>query len=101
MILKFTQNFLLIFLCVSSVHAQDSYKRNDNADVQHYRFDLALNDDSNEISGQTYITVNFEKVTDLFHRLKSLQSDFPDYQANQFQLDNAPLPKEWTLHRAP
>jgi len=64
--LKFIQQLLIIILGIGSVYAQDSYQRNDNADVQHYKFDLSLNDESNEISGQTQITVNFEKVTDTF-----------------------------------
>ena len=61
-----------IFICflflmpLSAMNAQDTYKRKDNADVQHYRFDLTVNDDSNEIIGQSFIKVNFDKEIDTF-----------------------------------
>ncbi len=64
--LKFLQQLLILLLSMGSVYAQDSYKRNNNADIQHYRFDLTVNDDSNEILGQSFINVKFEKEIDTF-----------------------------------
>jgi aminopeptidase N len=58
--------FSLMLLPFGAVNAQDTYKRNNNADVQHYRFDLTVNDDSNEILGQSFIKVKFEHKTDTF-----------------------------------
>lgn len=56
--------FLVSQICV--INAQDTYQRNPNADVQHYRFDLTLNDNSNEILGESVVRVNFETSIDTF-----------------------------------
>lgn len=48
---------LILSLLVILSHfssAQDVYKRNESADVQQYVFNLILNDESNEIKGETY-----------------------------------------------
>jgi len=59
--------FLWLSLFVyTAVSAQDTYKRNTNADVQHYVFSLSLNDFNNEIIGEAEIDVDFKKATDTF-----------------------------------
>ena len=60
--------FLIALICFlsESVFAQDTYKRNISADVQHYVFSLSLNDNNNEITGESLITVNLENTTDTF-----------------------------------
>lgn len=57
--------FLGIFLSPFT-KAQDVYDRNDNADVQHYLFNLSLNDDTNEIIGEAEINVKFKIPTATF-----------------------------------
>lgn len=52
---------LIACLCISSVLAQDVYDRNETADVQQYVFGLSLNDDNNEIEGESLITVDFKE----------------------------------------
>ena len=56
----------LICLLIETGYAQDAYQRNLFADVQHYVFSLALNDNSNEIFGESLITVNLENTTHPF-----------------------------------
>ena len=56
----------LLFLQITVIAAQDTYQRNPSADVQHYRFDLTLNDNSNEIVGESLVNVKFEKGIDTF-----------------------------------
>ena len=63
---RFIYLFSIVLLPISGMNAQDTYKRNSNADVQHYRFDLTVNDGSNEILGQALIKVNFDKDIDTF-----------------------------------
>lgn len=55
-----------IFL-VTSAMAQDVYQRTLDADVQHYLFNLSLNDDTNEIIGEAEISVEFKKSTAIFN----------------------------------
>ena len=50
-----------VFFSVNVI-AQDLYKRNPSADVQGYVFALALNDNNNQIEGETEVTVNFNEV---------------------------------------
>lgn len=42
---------LFIFL-ITSIQAQDTYVRNESADVRSYIFNLELNDDNNEIKAK-------------------------------------------------
>ena len=63
---RFIYLFSLMFLPFCGISAQDTYKRNSNADVQHYRFDITVNDESNEILGQSFIKVKFDKEIDTF-----------------------------------
>ena len=53
-------NLLGLFLLLSySIHSQDTYIRNESADVRSYIFNLELNDDNNEIKGEAEIWVDF------------------------------------------
>ncbi len=50
----------VIYLCVNTTYSQDVYKRNEKVDVLDYVFSLSLNDDNNEIFGESLITVDFK-----------------------------------------
>ena len=63
---KIIYQLSFLLLPIAAMNAQDTYKRNKDADVQHYRFDLTVNDVSNEIIGQSFIKVKFEKEIDTF-----------------------------------
>ncbi|MCG1036306.1 M1 family metallopeptidase [Polaribacter sargassicola] len=52
---------LAIVLFTNTIAAQDTYKRNTYADVLSYVFNLTLNDNNNEIIGETLVTVNFKE----------------------------------------
>lgn len=52
---------ILTLLLSSSIFAQKHYERMEKIDVQHYQFELALNDDDNSIQGKASVTVNFKK----------------------------------------
>lgn len=66
MIKKYYTLVAVVSLLVNSLFAQDTYERNTTVDVQHYVFNLSLNDDNNEISGEALVTVNFDKSKDTF-----------------------------------
>lgn len=53
--------FLQIFLLPKNILA-DAYPVNKNIDVKHYAFQLSLSDSTNEIIGNTLITLQFKKV---------------------------------------
>ena len=57
---------ILSILLVTSAMAQDVYERSPDADVQHYLFNLSLNDETNEIIGEAEISVEFSKSTSIF-----------------------------------
>lgn len=57
---------IIQLLFISVLNAQDMYKRNNFADVEHYVFHLSLNDENNEIKGKTEVKVTFEQVPDTF-----------------------------------
>lgn len=55
---------LSCFLCIALFHfsvAQDVYAKNEAVDIQSYVFGLHLNDASNEIKGETQVTVLFKE----------------------------------------
>lgn len=56
----------MVFLYNNASYAQDDYNRNESADVLHYVFNLTLNDDDNEIKGESLITVNFINEVEKF-----------------------------------
>ncbi len=56
-------NFILSLNTV----AQDLYQRNPSADVQSYVFALSLNDENNQIEGETEVTVNFDEPVKEFN----------------------------------
>ena len=60
MIKKYTLITSLIILYFNSSYAQDLYKRNESADVLSYIFNLTLNDDNNEIIGESIIEIDFK-----------------------------------------
>ena len=60
MIKKYALITALIILNINASYAQDVYERNESADVLNYIFNLTLNDDNNEIIGESLIKVNFK-----------------------------------------
>ncbi len=52
----------LTVLCFASLLAADRYPRNRQVDVLHYVFRLKLQDDSNEIDGQTSVDIRFREA---------------------------------------
>jgi len=65
MIKKYTLLISLILLS-NSLFAQDVYKKNASADVQNYVFSITLNDETNEIIGESLITVDFKNKVEMF-----------------------------------
>ena len=57
---------VILLLYAHTNYAQDTYKRNEWADVQHYIFKLSLNDDTNEIVGESLMVVDFKDETKNF-----------------------------------
>ncbi len=53
-------------LIASSGYAQDSYQKNESADVKNYVFGLHLNDENDEIKGKALITVDFKNEVENF-----------------------------------
>jgi aminopeptidase N len=61
-----TRLFLLL-LCLSlTATASDPYPKNDAIDIQHYRFELELNDSTDVIAGRATLTVAFRKLINSF-----------------------------------
>ena len=58
--------FHLLFLIGTISHATDPYKRNPAIDVQHYTFQLEVNDSTNVIAGKALITILFKKSINTF-----------------------------------
>lgn len=65
---KYKNTLILIacFIVCQLIHGQDTYQRNTSADIQSYIFNLSLNDATNEIFGETMITVNFKEEVNEF-----------------------------------
>ena len=68
--------FIMLGLITCSIWAQDTYKRNQSADVLHYTFDISLSDESNKIKGETLVTVNLGHQIDTFALDLIGKSDF-------------------------
>ncbi len=58
--------FVALLFIAHLLSAQDTYQRNTSADVTGYIFNLSLNDDSNEIKGETIATVDFKNEVNEF-----------------------------------
>ncbi|EAR00479.1 M1 family metallopeptidase [Maribacter sp. HTCC2170] len=56
----------IIFLFISIGYAQDQYQKQESVDIKGYIFNLTLNDESNEIKGETIINVDFKSSTQKF-----------------------------------
>ncbi|NOT76092.1 MAG: M1 family metallopeptidase [Cyclobacteriaceae bacterium] len=57
------RKFLIIPLLViqTILYAADNYPRNEAIDIRHYLFKLEINDSTNQIAGETTVTVLFKK----------------------------------------
>src|SRR5690349_4572526 len=88
------KSLLLLGLC-ALLHA-DQYPRQPGIDVQHYVFHVTLSDDTDEIEGETTITVRFvqegiRKVSvDLASAMKVLKPGRNEGEKVDFLLDLAP-----------
>lgn len=76
MIKNYSLVFIALLLCSIAIKAQDSYPRNTSADVLHYVFKLHLNDNNNQILGETLVTVHFKKESTSFALDLIGKSDF-------------------------
>ena len=54
-------SILALFVFVSSTNGKDTYPKNQDIDIQHYRFELTLSEDSDEIRGMAFIDIKFKK----------------------------------------
>jgi len=54
--------FGLVFMLDNHYASADNYPKNPNVDILHYRFELTLSDETNEIYGVTTISVRFKKA---------------------------------------
>ncbi|MBX2941563.1 MAG: M1 family metallopeptidase [Cyclobacteriaceae bacterium] len=62
-----TISVLIIFLLAPPpLFATDSYPKNSNIDIQHYRFGIDLNDSTNTITGGTEVTILFKNSVSNF-----------------------------------
>ncbi|MFZ1808852.1 MAG: M1 family metallopeptidase [Cyclobacteriaceae bacterium] len=64
--LKFTTALALCLISVSQLFATDPYPRNPNIDIQHYLFQIDLNDSDNTIAGTTEVTILFKNSVSSF-----------------------------------
>lgn len=61
------KHYILLVLCIGYFgFSQDTYVRNTSADIQHYIFNLTLNDATDEIFGEAIILVDFTKEVNEF-----------------------------------
>lgn len=58
--------FVFLFLLAAPALAIDPYPRNNNIDVQHYRFELELNDSTDVIEGKATISILFKNPISSF-----------------------------------
>ncbi|OEK01882.1 hypothetical protein BFP97_10305 [Roseivirga sp. 4D4] len=63
--MKLRLSILALFLS-TSIFAQKHYERLEKIDVQHYQFELTLNDDNDQIEGKATITITFNKDIEEF-----------------------------------
>ncbi len=55
-----THLFLVLSaLIMSAAHAPDNYPKNPDVDVLHYRFQLALSDETDVVRGEAWVDVRF------------------------------------------
>ncbi len=83
----------LVFLFASfASNATDPYPKNEGIDVQHYRFQLELNDSTNIISGHATLILLIKKVISEFELdLTNQNSKGEGMQVNQILLNGSPL----------
>lgn len=63
---KFTLVLAFYLIAVSQIFATDPYPRNPNIDIQHYLFQIDLNDSDNTIAGTTEVTILFKNSVSTF-----------------------------------
>ncbi|NOR74705.1 MAG: M1 family peptidase [Draconibacterium sp.] len=64
--MKHILKILILFLLAYSVQAQNHHSRFENIDIQHYSFEIHLNDTTNRIEGKTSVSINFIKPVQHF-----------------------------------
>ena len=63
---KYIWVIAFFFLSIGEIVAQDLYPKNEKVDVQGYIFNLTLNDDNDQIKGETIVNVLFKENVDSF-----------------------------------
>src|SRR5438067_3941748 len=94
------KTLLLVGLGVCALLRADTYPRQPGVDVQHYVFRVTLSDDTDEIAGETTVTVRFVKegVTQFALDLGSAMT-VSEVGSNQFRHDGDKL--QINLNSAP
>lgn len=82
----------LLFLSTFISSAQNHYQRFETIDVQHYMFDIHLNDSTNRIEGKTNVLVKFLKATDnLILDLTDKENDSTGMVVTSVKMNNSDL----------
>ena len=83
----------LVLVAAASSSTPDDYPRRIGIDIEHYRFELALADDSDEIAGRATVTVLFtgSGVVDLPLDLTSIASGGRGMEVLSVMSDGASL----------
>lgn len=91
------KTLLLLFIIISStVYAQKHYERLAAYDIQHYRFELTLSDETDQINGIAHVTVKFKKDTDTFSLDLVSKKGEKGMEVVAVMSDNKPLKYEHT-----
>ncbi|MGB5553793.1 MAG: M1 family aminopeptidase [Flavobacteriaceae bacterium] len=85
---------MMLFLIFQNGKSQDVYQRSASADIQNYVFGLTLNDESNEILGETTITVHFKNEVERF--MLDLVGKSDDYGMTLMEVLEADLPATYS-----
>ncbi len=65
--MKQISTLLLVFILAFTVQAQNHHSRFENIDIQHYSFEIHLNDSTNRIEGNTTVYMDFLKPIQHFN----------------------------------
>jgi aminopeptidase N len=57
---------IMVLACTNRAQAQDTYAKNEAVDIKNYVFNLLLSDESNDIFGETNVTVEFLDTSKTF-----------------------------------
>lgn len=83
--------FICFIVIYTTSAAQDSYKRNTNADIIHYEFALSLNDSINNIEGRASIKLLLKSKSDsVSFDLRNILENGKGMKVNEVTIDSKP-----------